>query len=204
MEINIFDKITTRLQMYISRFYLIYLKVVENVNVNVPKRIIFVGLPVISTEKNTRIIFGENCVFVSKRYANPLGIINRTIIRTLNKDAEIVFGNCVSMSGATICAMKRIVIGNDVTLGANTTIIDNDFHPTNPLLSKSMLDKKELIKKMEVLIEDHVMTGMNVIILKGVIIGKGSYIGANCLVYKSVPEGSMVVNDSMKVLTKQK
>lgn len=71
---------------------------------------------------------GENCVFNSSGYTNHIGLNHRCIITTMGKDAKIIIGNGTGMSSTTITSWKSIIIGENVRIGANCTIMDGDFH----------------------------------------------------------------------------
>lgn len=197
---KIIRKIWSYKNKIVAIIFFSYLKYIRKININIPKNITLIGLPLIEGHKNSKIYIGENCVIVSKKYFNPLGLKSKTIIRTLAENAKISIGNGVGMSGATICAMEKISIGDTVSLGANTTIIDNDFHPTNPWMNKKFWDNIELINKKEVIIKNNVMTGMNVVILKGVTVNEGSYIGACSTIYKEIPKNSVAVNPEIRII----
>lgn len=200
MLIKILNKMIIFKNKIIPYLFFSYLKYVKKININIPKDIVLIGFPIIEAHKNSSIYIGDNCVIVSKKYSNPLGLKGRTIIRTLGENARISIGNEVGMSGATICSMKSISIGNLVSLGANTVIVDNDFHPSNPWVNKQLWDNIAYISKKEVIIKNNIITGMNVLILKGAIINEGSYIGACSIVYKEIPKNSLVVNSEARII----
>ncbi len=92
------------------------------------------------------------------------------------------------MTGASLCAAERITIGDNVVIGANSSIMDTDFHPLNPQTRK---ERPQDAKTAPVVVEDDVFIGMNALILKGVTLGKGCVIGAGSVVTRSIP--SMVI-----------
>ena len=57
-----------------------------------------------------------------------LGLYQRTII-VARGEGKVRIGENVGISGSTIYAREEIVIGANTLIGANTKIIDNDFHP---------------------------------------------------------------------------
>jgi acetyltransferase-like isoleucine patch superfamily enzyme len=96
------------------------------------------------------------------------------------------------MTGGVLCAAERIVIGNHVSVGANSTIIDTDFHPLSA--SERHIDPAQG-KTAAVNIEDDVFIGMNCLILKGVTIGQGSVVGAGSVVTRDVPPCTIVAGN---------
>ncbi len=102
-----------------------------------------------------------------------------------------------AMSGGVICAAKSITIGDRVTVGANTTIVDTDFHPLNPQIRNV---RPQGAKTAPVIIEADVFIGMNCLILKGVTIGSGSVIGAGSVVTRDVPAGVIAAGNPARVV----
>ena len=45
------------------------------------------------------------------------------------KDARIIIGNNVGISGGGIVLKDRVEVGDGMLIGADATIIDTDFHP---------------------------------------------------------------------------
>lgn len=129
---------------------------------------------------NSKISIGDNVYFVSCSSDNFRGINHRCIISTGCENAVIRIGNYCGMSGCSIVADREVVIGNHVTIGANTIIGDRDDHP-------------ELFhsEPASIIIEDNVWIGMNCIILKGVHVGRNSIIGAGSIVTKDIPSNTI-------------
>jgi acetyltransferase-like isoleucine patch superfamily enzyme len=103
------------------------------------------------------------------------------------------------MTGGTICAANKIIIGDRVTIGANTTIIDTDFHPMS---IEERQEHPNDTKSLPIIIENDVFIGMNSLILKGVHIGEGSVIGAGSVVARSIPPGVVAAGNPAKVIRK--
>jgi acetyltransferase-like isoleucine patch superfamily enzyme len=101
------------------------------------------------------------------------------------------------MTGGTLCAAEKIVIGNNVAVGANTTIADTDFHPLE--FEKRRLRNNEG-KTEPVVIEDDVFIGAGCLIMKGVHIGSGSVLGAGSVVTTDVPSGAIVAGNPARIV----
>ena len=106
-------------------------------------------------------------------------------------------GKNFAMTGGTLISAERIVIGDHVNVGANTTIMDTDFHPLNAEARR--LDSAPA-KTAPVIIEDDVFIGVNCLVLKGVNLGKGSVIGAGSVVTKNVPPFAIAAGDPARVI----
>jgi acetyltransferase-like isoleucine patch superfamily enzyme len=130
--------------------------------------------------------FGSGLNLRSSIRSNPLGLNHPVILATIKQNASLITGVNFSMSGGSICAAELIEIGDNVAVGANTTIVDTDFHSLDPYLRRT---KPLEANTRPVCIEDDVFIGMSCLILKGVTIGKGSVIGAGSIVTRNIPAG---------------
>lgn len=159
----------------------------------------FYGLPIIQKHRRSSMNFGSGLQLRSSVRSNPLGPNHRVLLSTWEKDAVLEIGKNFAMSGGTICASNRIKIGDNVSIGANTTIVDTDFHPLNA--EKRQVSSSEAATA-PVIIEDNVFIGMNCLILKGVTIGRGSVIGAGSVVTKDVPSCVIAAGNPARVIRK--
>ena len=158
------------------------------------------GFPRIKKYPNSRIIIDSNVTIVSNPRENPTGICHPVTLSTHSPGALIHIKSGSGISGATICAAERIIIGNCVALGANVSIYDTDFHAILP--EDRMYDNFNKTKKASVVIEDYAWIGAHSIILKGVIVGHSAVIGAGSVVTKSVPEGTLYAGNPAKFIKK--
>lgn len=161
--------------------------------------LIAVGMPIVDQEPGSQITIGRNAILCSSDYSNPIGLNHRTVIRTLRSGANITIGNDVGISGASICAMSNVQIGNEVMLGVNVQISDTDFHPIKPE-GRRFNKQPEDIGTAATTIEDNVWVGANSIVLKGVTIGKNSIIGAGSIVSSSIPPNCIAAGVPAKVI----
>lgn len=143
------------------------------------------GLPIIQKCKGSTISLGKGCTLVSDSRYNCAGINHPVVIATLTPEAKIIIGR-VGISGSSICAAKKIVIGDHSGLGANTSIYDTDFHPIDPAIRRNQNSILQA-SASEVTIGSDVWIGANSIILKGVSIGDMAIIGAASVVTTDVP-----------------
>ena len=169
--------------------------------VTVGKGTIFNGKPRIRRYYNSTISLGSNCKFNSAKNSISVGIYHPCSFITLSKEAEITFGNNTGATGLKIAARLRINIGDNVLIGANCVILDNDFHHPNPYKRD---DDNSAIPSKPIIIEDNVFIGINCTVLKGVTIGKNSVIGANSVVYSDIPENSIAIGNPCKVIMKKR
>lgn len=159
------------------------------------------GMPILQKHRRSLMRFGEGLSLRSTLHSNPLGANHPVILCTWQPGAVLEIGNHFAMTGGAVIAAQRITIGNNVAVGANTTIIDTDFHPLNPAQRKT---NPQDAQTAPVVIEDDVFIGMNCLILKGVTIGQGSVIGAGSVVTRHVPAGTIVAGNPAKIIGNQK
>ena len=155
------------------------------------------GVPIIQKHRRSRMSFGPGLQLRSSARSNPLGPNRPAMLVTWAEESCLEVGSDFAMTGGTLCAAKSIVIGNNVTVGANTTVVDTDFHPLPP--DQRKVNSSEG-RSAAVLIEDDVFIGMNCLVLKGVRIGRGSVIGAGSVVAQDVPAGVIVAGNPARVV----
>lgn len=157
----------------------------------------FFGVPVVMKHRGSEMSFGPRMQLRSTLRSNPLGANRRVVLCTWTAGAVLKVGASFGMTGGTLCAAERIVIGDRVLVGANSTIIDTDFHPLDP--GQRQLDPSKGATA-PVLIEDDVFIGTSCLILKGVHIGRGAVIGAGSVVTGDVPAGAIVGGNPARIV----
>jgi acetyltransferase-like isoleucine patch superfamily enzyme len=156
------------------------------------------GAPICEREAQSVIRLGERVVLCSWSNYTALGVTHPVILRTLLPGAEILVGDDVGVSGATICAALRIEIGHRCLLGANVTIVDTDFHPEHPMGRRfAALGAAE---RAAVRIGDDVFIGANSMVLKGTSIGNNTVIGAGSIVTGKIPANVIAAGNPCRVL----
>lgn len=94
------------------------------------------------------------------------------------------------MSSTGIYCLNSVEIGNPVLIGADTIIMDNNFHSMDYSIrgtSKEGYQHKGTINTAPVVIGDNVFVGTRCIINKGVCIGEGAIVAAGSIVVKDIP-----------------
>jgi acetyltransferase-like isoleucine patch superfamily enzyme len=166
--------------------------------VKVGKNVKFNGFPVIRRHPESNVLIGNDCVLNSAKKSVEINLYRPCTFVTVRRNAEIIFGNNSGASGVTFIAAKRILIGNNVMIGAHSTIIDNDIHHSDP--KKRYMDD---FPTADIVIEDNVFIGFNCFILKGVTIGENSVIGANSVVINSIPRNSIAIGNPCKIIIRK-
>lgn len=124
--------------------------------------------------------------------SGPLYCINCSYsIIIISNGAELTIGNNSGMSATTLAVREKVNIGNNVNIGAETMIFDNNFHSIDPQLRMNRDDDIANVKTAPIIIEDNVFIGTRCIITKGVIIGENSIVAAGSVVVKSIPKNEV-------------
>jgi acetyltransferase-like isoleucine patch superfamily enzyme len=167
--------------------------------VRIGKSVIFNGLPEIRRYPESEISIGDNCIVNSARKFVLLGYGKPCKFVTIRKDSRIIIGKNVGLSGVIIVSDSSIEISDNVMIGANSMIIDTDFHHSH--LNQRHLESTGTSRP--ILIEENVFIGANCIVLKGVIIGENSVIGAGSVVVSNIPKNSIAIGNPCKLVIKK-
>ncbi len=162
------------------------------------KKLKMKGIPVIINKGIMEI--GENVTIKSSFLSNLIGLYQRTILCARTCKAKIIIGNHVGISGATLYAREKIEIGDHTFIGANTKIMDNDFHPLD--IEARNKDDKDSIQTKPIIIGKNCFIGCNSIILKGTKLGDGCIVGAGSVVSGIFEDNSTIVGNPGKVIKK--
>ena len=157
----------------------------------------FLGPPLVRMERGSTVTIGHRFVAVSRSSRTALGVNHRVIIRTLRPGAVILIGEDVGMSGGTICAALAVTIGAGCLLGANVTIVDNDFHPVDHL-SRRYAPMPEPRPEDAVVIGRNVFIGTGSIVLRGSTIGDNAVVGAGSVVRGRVEPATVVLGHPVR------
>ena len=155
------------------------------------------GVPIVQKHRHSVIRLGPGLSLRSATCSNPLGANHPVILCTWQAGAVLEIRANFGMTGGTLCAAERIEIGDNVTVGANTTIIDTDFHPLEAQVRRL---RPQDARTAPILIDDNVFIGMSCLILKGVTLGKDSVVGAGSVVTTSVPQGVVVAGNPARII----
>lgn len=108
----------------------------------------------------------------------------------LEKDANIKVGNnCFFNNNCSINALEAVTIDDGCIFGENVKIYDHNHKYS----VKEMNIKDQGYTISPVQIGKHCWFGSNVTVLQGTRIGDNCVIGANCLIYKDVPDNTVVI-----------
>lgn len=155
------------------------------------------GMPIIQKYRASTIEIGEQVEMRSWRSSNPLAPYHPVVLATRSASARIQLGYSVGLASSMIISATSIDIGDRVMVGANSTIIDTDFHPLDPAERRTNVRGGA---SAPVVIEDDVFIGMSCIILKGVRIGRGAVIGAGSVVSRDVPARMIAAGNPARVV----
>lgn len=108
------------------------------------------------------------------------------------RNARLEIGSCATNIGLQIVCSNRIKIGNDVHIGRDVWIRDNNGG--HNVIIKGYKDKAPVI------IGDHAWICSNVNITKGVTIGEGAIISSNSVVSSNIPAHCIAAGNPAKVI----
>jgi len=165
------------------------------VGVSVGRGCRFYGLTRFQRSGRSSIHVGEDCIFRSAPWSNPVGVDRPCMVSAIGSGARVVIGRRSGFTATVICAAEEIVIGDNVLCGSNVTIIDADWHGLDPSARRGSVGATS-----RVLIEDDVFLGLGTVVLKGVTIGHGSVVGAGSVVTRSIPPLSVAAGNPAKVI----
>jgi acetyltransferase-like isoleucine patch superfamily enzyme len=156
------------------------------------------GVPIMIRDPQAPIRIGNKVVLCSRPLANVLYLAHPCVMAAVGPKAIIEVGDDVGMSGATLIATNRIVIGDHVIIDAEALLVDSDFHPLDPV--QRALHSTAGARSGPITVGRHVFIGARAIILKGVSIGDGAVIGAGAVVTKDVAAGDIVAGNPASVV----
>ncbi len=110
------------------------------------------------------------------------------------KGAKLIVGSVAANIGLNIVCSELIQLGDDVHIGRDVWIRDNNGGHT--VIMKGYKDKAPVI------IGDHAWICSNVSIMKGVTIGEGAIISANSVVSSNIPAHCIASGNPAKVVAK--
>ena len=157
-----------------------------------------IGSFYIRTKEKSIIKVGSKLTISSGFCYNPICRNIKTALFA-DKNASLIIGDNVGISGSCIWAHEKITIGNNVKIGADSIVVDSDCHSLDCITRNSILDQTEK-KNKPIVIGDDVLIGARSIILKGVNIGARSIIGAGSVVTKSIPEDCIAAGNPCKII----
>lgn len=157
------------------------------------------GIPYFYRTPHSQIVIGRDCSIWSSFRSNQVGSMHRSRICTMSPDARIRIGDNVGMSAVTITAHGCISIGDHTMIGADTVIIDSDFH--NLSSADPAVRHNQLGAVASVNIGKNVFIGTRCTILKGVTIGDNAVVGAGSIVTKDIPSGARAAGNPCCILS---
>lgn len=179
------QRLESSIYTVIGKFMLWVMKVDYGKNLKV------VGLMHVRCSKESTVSIGSGNTFRSKSTSNLIGI-DRPCIISSHQNGNLKIGNNCGFSGTVIGCFKKIIIEDNVRCGANTLIIDSNWHSDDP---RSGIPKP-------IHIESNVWLGVNVTVLKGVHIGTNSVIGAGSVVTRNIPANVIAAGNPCEVIKK--
>jgi acetyltransferase-like isoleucine patch superfamily enzyme len=148
-----------------------------------------------STKNTTCLCMEENSTLIFKGDAH---IAPGATIRIKKGGILEVGDKCVLAHDAFVYCSRKIIIGNDVSVSWNVTLVDDDQHHYYKLDKGGARPLRRIYKPL--VIEDFAGIQMNVVVPHGQTIGSGAIIAANTVLRQDVPAQSLVyIQNDLKV-----
>ena len=196
--INIFPILRTKFYVQYNKLFFVIKGVRYGKNMIARNKIYITG--------TGNVVIGDDFLYSSGDSINPICRNLRGAFYTVNH-GMIEIGDRVGMSSACIWSMERITIGNDVNIGGDCIIIDNDAHPHDYIKRRRNYIQdvgKDVfyssIPVSPIVIEDDVWIGARCQVLKGVHIGARSIIAAGSIVTKDIPSDVIAAGNPCRVI----
>ena len=167
--------------------------------VQIGRGVKLLGRPIVQRHPRSEIVIGAGAVLCSVSSATALGVAHAVVLRTLAREAQLLIGEHVGLSGTSICARHRVAIGAYTLIGADAMIMDTDFHDLDPVGRRyGGLPRDET--RSGVTVGSNVFLGARAIVLKGAIIGDNSVIGAGSVVSGVIPADVVAAGNPCRTL----
>lgn len=152
------------------------------------KNVRIIGPMRLRMTKDSKIIIGDNFTAYSG-YKSTIDSEHKNFLAAVG-GAKIIIHDNVGMTSTSIYCQEKVEIGNHVLIGADTIIMDNNFHSMDYSIrgtDKEGYQHEGTINTAPIIIDDNVFIGTRCIINKGVNIGEGAIIAAGSVVVTDIP-----------------
>ena len=140
--------------------------------------------------KGGRMSIGDGFTCSSGNMSNPMGRNVRSFFR-VHPGAELRIGNNVGISSSCLWCRERIVIEDNVKIGAMCIITDTDCHSMDPVLRADVATDAANAAHAPILIKENAFIGASSLIGKGVTIGKNAIVGMGSVVTRDIPDNQV-------------
>jgi len=164
----------------------------------------FLGRPIMSVAKGSRIIIGDGVRLYSSTRGNPLGCFQPSVLRALAAGSQLILSRGVGLSGTVLCAGSSIEVGEGTIFGSGAMVIDNDFHLNEGEWGWTDDPGLCAATARPIKIGRGVFIGGRAIVLKGVTIGDRAIVGAGAVLTKDLPARHLAVGNPARVSEPEK
>ncbi|WP_431471805.1 acyltransferase [Nonlabens sp. SCSIO 43208] len=162
------------------------------------KGVKFKKIPYVFKHPTAIIKIGSNTLINSDNFGYHINMFSKCKLYADRKKSEIIIGQNCRIHGTCIHSFKKIQIGNNCLIAANSQIIDGNGHKLCMQNPKERLIKSDEGK--EIIIQDNVWIASSCTILGGSFISEGSIITAGSVVKGYVPPNSIFGGNPAKLI----
>lgn len=191
-------KINTLVDFLHTKYIIIYIKIFLHKKVFIGKNLFIKGNLILDIRQGSKLVIGNNVLLNSRNTGYHINMHSPMKLFADRYGAEITIGENSRIHGTCIHAFKKIEIGKNCLIAANSQIIDGSGHEL--CLNKPEMRIYSTGKAKEILIGDNVWIGANCIILPGTIIGNGSVIAAGSVVHGVIPGGVLAGGNPIGII----
>ncbi len=159
------------------------------------------GTPELELSLDGHLTIGEGFHLQNGRSYNMIGRQQRCYF-IIGKQASLVIGNNVGISGSAIVCHRHVEIGDNTRIGMNCVIYDTDFHDLDHLKRICIPEDYSGVNRKPVVIQPNAFIGAHSTILKGVTIGQSAIVGAGSVVTKDIPAGEIWGGNPAKFISR--
>jgi acetyltransferase-like isoleucine patch superfamily enzyme len=159
------------------------------------------GLPELELSLTGRLTIGDGFHLQNGPNYNMIGRQQRCYF-IIGKEASLLIGNNVGISGSAIVCHQQIEIGDNTRIGMNCVIYDTDFHDLDHRKRIALPEDFSGVTRKTVKVGPNVFIGAHSTILKGVNIGESAIVGAGSVVTKDIPAGEIWGGNPAKFISK--
>lgn len=157
--------------------------------INMGPRLQAIGIPSVNVSRGGKAFIGSHFTVRTGVGCTEVGSAGTRI--RVGPRGQLVIGNHVGISNATIVCDDSVSIGDGVLIGGGVQLFDTNFHCLNADIRCSGHESRDNVRTAPITIGNRVFIGTNAMICKGVSIGDEAIVAAGSVVVHDIPAGEV-------------